>query len=147
MAHDEVIKWRSFANLFLLTRYATMGKALNATGRPILYSLCNWGEDLVFNWGSTIANSWRITGDIYDSWDHPDARCPCDGIDAYNCELPGFRCSVTNIMNKASFITSKAQPGSWNDLDMLEVGNGAMIDASYVAHFSMCKWQPYQEKL
>ena len=42
-------------------------------------------------------------------------------------------------MNKASFIVSKAQPGGWNDLDMLEVGNGAMTDAEYVAHFSMCK--------
>jgi alpha-galactosidase len=42
-------------------------------------------------------------------------------------------------MNKASFIVSKAQPGAWNDLDMLEVGNGAMTDAEYVAHFSMCK--------
>ena len=45
-------------------------------------------------------------------------------------------------MNKASFIVSKAQPGAWNDLDMLEVGNGAMTDAEYVAHFSMCKYQP-----
>lgn len=62
-----------------------------------------------------------------------------DGPDAWNCGLPGFHCSVTNIMNKASFITSKAQPGAWNDLDMLEVGNGAMTDAEYVAHFSMCK--------
>lgn len=42
-------------------------------------------------------------------------------------------------MNKASFIVSKAQPGAWNDLDMLEVGNGAMTDAEYVAHFSTCK--------
>ncbi|KAI9646730.1 hypothetical protein NHQ30_004727 [Ciborinia camelliae] len=40
-------------------------------------------------------------------------------------------------MNKASFIVSKAQPGAWNDLDMLEVGNGGMTDAEYVAHFSM----------
>jgi alpha-galactosidase len=45
-------------------------------------------------------------------------------------------------MNKASFIVSKAQPGAWNDLDMLEVGNGAMTDAEYVAHFSMCKSFP-----
>jgi len=42
-------------------------------------------------------------------------------------------------MNKASFIVSKAQPGAWNDLDMLEVGNGGMTDSEYVAHFSMCK--------
>jgi hypothetical protein len=65
-----------------------------------------------------------------------------DGPDAWNCGLPGFHCSVTNIMNKASFIVSKAQPGAWNDLDMLEVGNGAMTDAEYVAHFSMCKSFP-----
>jgi alpha-galactosidase len=101
--------------------------------------MCNWGEDFPWNWGPTIANSWRITGDIYDSWDLPDARCPCDGDEAWNCQLPGFRCSVTNIMNKASFVASKAHPGGWNDLDMLEVGNGAMTDAEYVAHFSMCK--------
>lgn len=44
-------------------------------------------------------------------------------------------------MNKASFVVSKAQPGGWNDLDMLEVGNGAMTDAEYVAHFSLC-WYP-----
>ncbi|TVY42961.1 Alpha-galactosidase [Lachnellula subtilissima] len=118
-------------------RYRTMGDALNATGRPILYSLCNWGEDYPWNWGSTVANSWRISGDVYDNWDTYDARCPCDGPDAWNCELPGFHCSITNIMNKASFIVSKAQPGAWNDLDMLEVGNGAMTDAEYVAHFSM----------
>ncbi|KAI9746518.1 MAG: hypothetical protein M1818_000231 [Claussenomyces sp. TS43310] len=123
--------------LISYTRYATMSKALNATGRPILYSLCNWGEDFPWNWASTIANSWRISGDVFDNWDTYDARCPCDGENAYNCELPGFRCSVTNIMNKASFIVSKAQRGAWNDLDMLEIGNGAMSDAEYVAHFSM----------
>jgi alpha-galactosidase len=116
-----------------------MAAALNATGRPILYSLCNWGEDFPWNWGSTIANSWRITGDIYDSWNRPDPRCPCDGDEAWNCQLPGSRCSVINIMNKASFVVSKSKVGGWNDLDMLEVGNGAMTDAEYVAHFSLCK--------
>lgn len=119
------------------TRYRTMGNALNATGRPILYSLCNWGEDFPWNWGSTIANSWRITGDVFDDWDTYDVRCPCDGPNAFNCELPGFHCSVTNIMNKASFVVSKPGRGGWNDLDMLEVGNGAMTDAEYVAHFSL----------
>lgn len=53
-----------------------MSKALNATGRPILYSLCQWGEDLSFNWASTIANSWRISGDVTDFYDRPDDRCP-----------------------------------------------------------------------
>jgi len=62
-----------------------------------------------------------------------------EGSDAWNCGLPGFHCSIQNIMNKASFVVSKAQPGGWNDLDMLEVGNGGMTDAEYVAHFSLCK--------
>ncbi|KAH7321917.1 glycoside hydrolase family 27 protein [Rhexocercosporidium sp. MPI-PUGE-AT-0058] len=118
-------------------RYATMAKALNATGRPILYSLCNWGEDYPWNWGATIANSWRTSGDVFDYWDTHDARCPCEGADSWNCGLPGFHCSITNIMNKAAFIVSKAQPGAWENLEMLEVGNGAMTDTEYVAHFSM----------
>ncbi|KAI9049295.1 hypothetical protein LZ554_007140 [Drepanopeziza brunnea f. sp. 'monogermtubi'] len=119
------------------SRYQKMADALNATGRPILYSLCNWGEDYPWNWGSTIANSWRMSGDIFDYWDTYDPRCPCEGADAWNCGLPGFHCSITNIMNKVAFIVSKAEPGGWNDLDMLEVGNGAMTDAEYVSHFSM----------
>lgn len=65
-----------------------------------------------------------------------------EGGDAWNCGLPGFHCSITNIMNKASFIVSKAEPGGWNDLDMLEVGNGAMTDTEYIAHFSMCTSPP-----
>ena len=47
-------------------RYKAMSDALNATGRPILYSLCNWGDDKPWEWGSSIANSWRMSGDIYD---------------------------------------------------------------------------------
>ena len=60
-----------------------MSMALNATGRPILYSMCNWGEDGPWNFAvvsvtssafykasqlpfKDIANSWRISGDIYD---------------------------------------------------------------------------------
>ncbi|KAI1007664.1 Alpha-galactosidase [Podosphaera aphanis] len=118
-------------------RYNIMAKALNATGRPILYSICSWGEDSVWNWASTMANSWRITGDIYAFWDRPDARCPCDGNSALDCRVTGLGCSITNIMNKAAFIVSKPEPGGWNDLDMLEVGNGVLSDAENIAHFSM----------
>jgi len=81
-----------------------------------------------------MANSWRISGDVYDSFSRPDASCPCT---TYDCALPGFHCSVTNILAKAAPLPSKSQPGAWNDLDMLEVGNGGMSDAEYVLHFSM----------
>ena len=57
-------------------RYKAMSNALNATGRPIFYGICNCGQDYPWNFASTIANSWRIAGDIYDSFDRPDPRCP-----------------------------------------------------------------------
>lgn len=121
-------------------RYRKMGDALNSTGRQILYSLCEWGEDYPWKWAQTIANSWRMSGDIYDSFNRPDPRCPCDGnVDdqGYNCALPGFHCSVMNILSKVAHFVDKGVPGAWNDLDALEVGNGGMSDDEYKTHFSM----------
>ena len=119
-------------------RYDVMSKALNATGSPILYSLCNWGEDSPWNWAQTMSNSWRMSGDIYDSFSRPDVRCPCTGDEeGYLCNLPGFHCSVLNIMNKMARIVSKTQSGAQNDMDMLEVGNGGMTDDEYKVHFSI----------
>lgn len=83
-----------------------MAKALNATGRPILYGLCkffkskdcpsttnigpgNWGEDYVFTWGMSIANSFRISGDIYDDFNRPDTLCACDNAADPHCVAPG----------------------------------------------------------
>lgn len=86
-------------------RYAAMSRALNATGRPILYSMCNWGEDGTWNWATEIANSWRMSGDIKDvslgildiytdlmdaqTFDGYDDRCPCTSM--LDCKLPGYR--------------------------------------------------------
>ncbi|KAF1985014.1 glycoside hydrolase family 27 protein [Aulographum hederae CBS 113979] len=117
-------------------RFAVMSKALNATGRKITYSLCNWGDDKPWEWASTISNSARISGDIYDSFSRPSAGCPCSQDDFY-CQIPGYHCNVMNILGKASAIVSKNQPGYWNDLDMLEVGNGGMSYDEYKTHFSM----------
>lgn len=117
-------------------RYDKMAKALNATGRPIFYSLCQWGEDNVWNWGSTVSNSWRISGDIYDHFDRYDDRCPCE---CYEClGLQGYMCSMTNILEKAIPLGQKAGTGQgWNDLDSLEVGNGGMNYDEYVSHFTL----------
>ncbi|KAI9849061.1 MAG: hypothetical protein M1838_000291 [Thelocarpon superellum] len=123
--------------LITYQRYKAMSDALNATGRPILYSLCNWGEDYPWKWAQTVANSWRMSGDIVDTFDRPDPRCPCSGDEGYNCALPGFHCSAMNILNKVTSFVDKGIPGAWNDLDALEVGNGGMSDAEYVTHFSM----------
>ncbi|KAI0786009.1 alpha-galactosidase [Abortiporus biennis] len=115
-------------------RYANMSRALNATGRPILYSMCNWGEDGPWNFASTIANSWRISGDIYDNFDRYDDRCPCTSM--LDCKLAGFHCAMARIIDFAAPLGQKAHQGAWNDLDMLEVGNGGMTFDEYVTHFS-----------
>lgn len=117
-------------------RYNVMSQALNDTGKPVFYSLCQWGEDQVWNWGSTLANSWRISGDIYDLFDRYDDRCPCE---TYECiGLQGFMCSMTNILEKAIPLGQKAGPtNGWNDMDSLEIGNGGMTTDEYRAHFTL----------
>lgn len=40
----------------------------------------------------------------------------------------GTHCSVLNIISRVAAYSDRAQPGGWNDLDMLEVGNGGMSD-------------------
>lgn len=117
-------------------RYKVMSDALNKTGKPVFYSLCQWGEDQVWNWGGQIANSWRVTGDIYDNFDRYDDRCPCE---TFYCEgLQGYYCSVNNIIEKTIPLGQKANTISgWNDMDSLEVGNGGMTYDEYVSHFTI----------
>lgn len=49
-------------------RYTAMRDALNKTGRPIFYSICNWGLEHTTEWAPQVGNSWRTTYDIEDSW-------------------------------------------------------------------------------
>jgi alpha-galactosidase len=95
-------------------RYTTMRDALKATGRPIVYSLCEWGENKPWEWASDIGHLWRTTGDINDSWG-----------------------SMLSILKQNLPLAPYAGPGHWNDPDMLEVGNGGMTDTEYRSHFSM----------
>lgn len=97
----------------------------------------NWGEDSPWTWAMSIANSWRISGDIYDDFNRPDTLCSCVNAADPHCVAPGSHCSVMNIINKVAPYVDRGQPGGWNDLDALEVGVGGMNDAEYVAHFSM----------
>ncbi len=95
--------------------YQKMGDALLATGRPIVYSLCQYGRAEVWKWGAKVGgNSWRTTGDIGDRWRS------MDGI--------GFR-----QLDIAAF----AKPGHWNDPDMLEIGNGGMTADEYRTHMTL----------
>lgn len=86
----------------------------------------------------SVANSWRITGDIYDSFTRPDDLCGCDTtISDPSCIAPGTHCSVLFILNKVAAFADRSIPGGWSDLDMLEVGQGGMTDEEYKAHFAL----------
>ena len=95
--------------------YQIMGDALLKTGRPIVYSLCQYGRNDVWKWGADVGgNLWRTTGDIRDAWD-----------------------SMTRIGFSQNELAPYAKPGHWNDPDMLEVGNGGMNEAEYKTHLSL----------
>jgi alpha-galactosidase len=96
------------------TRYTTMRDALAATGRQIVFSLCNWGEESVWTWGAPIGNSWRNTYDIAANWR-----------------------SVMSILDLQVGKENYSGPGAWNDPDMLEVGNPGLSDVESQAHFSL----------
>jgi alpha-galactosidase len=101
--------------------YLKMSEALQATGRPIVFSICEWGTAKPWLWAKNIGNLWRTTGDIYDHW---------EGRGLYSL-------GVMNILDRQVGLEGAAGPGHWNDPDMLEVGNGGMTDGEYRAHFSL----------
>lgn len=98
-------------------RYTAMAEALRATGRPIFFSVCEWGENKPWLWAGkppVSAGSWRTTGDITDTY-----------------------ASMLKIFKQNVVLDRYATPGHWNDPDMLEVGNGGMTDVEYRSHFSL----------
>lgn len=112
----DYVKYDNCNNLGIdaLSRYTTMRDALKATGRPIVYSICEWGENKPWEWAPDVGNLWRTTGDISDSWS-----------------------SMLSIVKQNLPLAPYAGPGHWNDPDMLEVGNGGMTDTEYRSHFSL----------
>jgi alpha-galactosidase len=95
--------------------YVKMGKALQSTGRPIVFSLCQYGWDAVWEWAPALGgNLWRTTGDIQANWN-----------------------SMYTILSQQEGLEGYAGPGHWNDPDMLEVGNGKLSLAENRTHFSM----------
>jgi len=107
--------------------YANIRNALDAAGRPIVLSICEWGTAKPWLWGKEVGgNLWRTTGDIQDRW---------SGKKEWE---PGNCCSfgVVDIIDAEDAIYSYAGPGHWNDPDMLEVGNGGMTTSEYRSHFS-----------
>jgi alpha-galactosidase len=108
--------------------YANIRSALDAAGRPIVLSICEWGSHQPWLWGAEVGgNLWRTTGDIQDRW---------SGRKEWK---PGDCCSwgMVDIVDAEDAIYSYAGPGHWNDPDMLEVGNGGMTTTEYRSHFAL----------
>ena len=102
--------------------YALMRQALDASGRPIVFSLCEWGTAKPWLWGAKVGgNLWRTTDDIADKF--------------VNGNKKGG--GMLNVLDLQVGLESYAGPGHWNDPDMLEVGNGGMTNTEYRSHFSL----------
>jgi alpha-galactosidase len=98
-----------------IAAYKKMHEALKSTGRPIVFSLCQYGMDRVWTWGPSIGgNLWRTTDDISDNYDR-----------------------MAYIGFGQNGLERFAGPGHWNDPDMLEVGNGKMNDNEYRTHMAL----------
>jgi len=101
--------------------YTLMSDALRSTGRDIVFSLCEWGNNKPWLWSPKVGHLWRTTGDITDKW---------EGKHDYSW-------GVLNIVDMNEPLWPYAGPGHWNDPDMLEVGNGGLTDTQYRSHFSL----------
>jgi len=102
--------------------YTLMRNALAESGRPIVFSICEWGSTKPWLWAGPVGNLWRSTPDIQDCWD---------------CKKDWGGGGVVQILDLMNGLESYAGPGHWNDPDMLEVGNGGMSKEEYRTHFSM----------
>jgi len=102
--------------------YTTMRDALRATGRPIVFSLCEWGRSKPWEWARGVGHVWRTTEDIQDCWD---------------CLRDWGGAGWVRLLDKQVGLEKFAGPGGWNDPDMLEVGNGGLTTAESRAHFSL----------
>jgi alpha-galactosidase len=112
--------WCNTGTQNALATYATMRDALKSAGRPIVFSLCEWGTNKPWLWAKDVGNLWRTTGDISDCWE-----CKKDQL------------NWTQILDLQVGLETYAGPGHWNDPDMLEVGNGGMTTTEYRSHFSL----------
>jgi alpha-galactosidase len=103
------------AHQMMLDAYMKMHNAILKTGRPMVYSLCQYGNDAVWRWGPSVGgNLWRTTDDISDRY-----------------------YSMSNIGFGQAGLSKFAAPGHWNDPDMLEVGNGGMKPDEYRTHMAL----------
>jgi len=100
-----------------------MRDALYEAGRPIVFSMCEWGQNKPWEWAADVAHLWRTTGDITDCWDCKPKK--------------DWENNIKSLIDRQVGLEKYAGPGHWNDPDMLEVGNEGLTLTESRAHFSI----------
>ena len=104
--------------------YATMSRAIAASGRPMILSICEWGDHKPWLWGREVGQLWRTTGDITNCWD-----CIVN-------HGSWFSSGILSILDRQDALRAYSGPDGWNDPDMMEVGN-LPTPAENRSHFAM----------
>lgn len=118
--------WCNTQGITAKEAYTTMSNALKTAGKPIVFSLCEWGDNQPWEWGKPIGNLWRISGDIY----------PCFDCEFKHEEGNWSSWGFMKIIEMRKDIRKYSGPDHWNDFDMMEVGDG-MTNTEDKAHFTM----------
>ena len=122
--------WCYTQNLNPVGAYTTMRSALRRAGRPILFSICEWGSNKPWEWAKDIGHSWRTTGDIGVHFLPVPVTYDENGRPRWRAQ------SVLEILDQNEPLRKYAGPDHWNDPDMLEVGNGMSVSEDR-AHFTL----------
>lgn len=118
--------WCNTQGITAKEAYTTMSNALKTAGRPIVFSLCEWGDNQPWEWGKPVGNLWRISGDIY----------PCFDCEFKHEEGNWSSWGFMKIVEMRKDIRKYSGPDHWNDFDMMEVGN-EMNNTEDKSHFAM----------
>ncbi|MGA7723470.1 MAG: glycoside hydrolase family 27 protein [Ignavibacteriaceae bacterium] len=118
--------WCNSDGINAIGAYTTMRDAIFAAKRPMVFSMCEWGNNKPWEWAASVGHLWRTTGDITACFD-------C--IDTHGGKYNSL--GVMQILDLQEGLRKFAGPGHWNDPDMLEVGNGTLTLTESRAHFSL----------
>ena len=114
------------------TTYPIMSSAMNKSGRAIHFNMCEWGKEDPWEWGDAVAQSWRMSGDHTGVWKSTKQQIQ---------------------LSAAIPVEYTGKPFGWNDMDMVETGNGEraahangklsnMTDDEWITEFSMVRSSP-----
>ncbi|MDD8027862.1 MAG: glycoside hydrolase family 27 protein, partial [Acidobacteriota bacterium] len=112
------IDWCNSEGQDVVKSYSLLGEAQRAAGRPVVHSLCSWGEGYPWRWAGAIGHMWRTTADICGPGQADWAR-------------------AVRIVMANERLSEYAGPGRWNDPDMMIVGMPGLTEAQNRSLFSL----------